>query len=77
MNEKSIVFRLIFEQGCPVFVIAKKLNTSEIEIYRFLNGEKISSEAEKKLELLWLDLVDMGETFKNVQINVSNSIHLK
>jgi hypothetical protein len=48
--------------GYPVFVIAKKLDTSEVEIYRFLNGEKMSSDAEKKLKLLWLDLVDINSS---------------
>jgi len=57
LNEKSIIFRLIFEQGVPVFVIAKNLNTSEAEIYRYLNGEKIPPEKEVKLKKLMLDLV--------------------
>jgi DNA invertase Pin-like site-specific DNA recombinase len=48
MYEKSIIYRLIFELGCPVFSIAKTLGTSEAEVYRILNGEKISSESEKK-----------------------------
>jgi hypothetical protein len=55
LNEKSLIYRLIIEMGCPVFVIAKRLDTSEAEIYRFLNGEKMSSETEKKLKLLWVD----------------------
>ena len=59
LNEKSIIFRMIFEQGCPVFVIAKALNTSEAEIYRYLRGEKIPPESENKLKRLWLDLVEM------------------
>jgi len=61
LNNKSIIFRLIFEQGCPVFVIAKKLKMSEAEIYRYLNGEKISPDAEAKLKGLWLDLVETAE----------------
>ncbi len=61
MNEKSIIFRMIFEKGCPVFVIAKVLNTSEAEIYRYLNGEKMSREVTVKLKRLWLDLVGVGE----------------
>jgi len=65
LNEKNIIYRLIFEMGFPVFVIAKTLDTSETEIYRFLNGEKISSNAKKKLKLLWLNLVDMEEIQKN------------
>jgi len=60
VNEKNIIFRLIFEMGCPVFVIAKALDTSEAEIYRFLNGKKIPPEAEEKLKSLWLDLVDIN-----------------
>ena len=47
MYEKSIIYRLIFEMGCPVFVIARTLKKSEAEVYRYLNGEKISSEAKK------------------------------
>ncbi len=58
MIEKGIIFRLIFELGCPVFVIAKALKTSEAEIYRFLNGERIPPEAEARLKRLWMDLVD-------------------
>ena len=61
LNEKNLIFRLVFKMGCPVFVIAKKLNTSETEIYRFLNGENISSDAKKKLKLLWMDLVELGK----------------
>jgi hypothetical protein len=57
--ENSTIFRLIFERGCPVFVIAKTLGTSEIEVYRFLNGEKIPSEAEARLKRLFMDLVAM------------------
>jgi len=59
--EKSILFRLVFELGAPVFVIAKTLKTSEAEIYRFLNGEKMPPGAEDKLKRLWLDLVGVGE----------------
>jgi hypothetical protein len=47
LNEKILIYRLIIEMGCPVFVIAKRLDTSEAEIYRFLNGEKMSSETKK------------------------------
>jgi hypothetical protein len=61
LNEKGIIFRLIFELGCPVFVIAKNLNTSEAEIYRYLDGEKLPLEAEIKLKRLWLALVGVGE----------------
>jgi len=57
LNEKGIIFRMIFEQGVPVFVIAKALKTNEAEIYRYLNGEKIPREAEIKLKKLMLDLV--------------------
>jgi hypothetical protein len=56
LNHKGIIYRLIFELGCPVFVIAKKLKMSEVEIYRLLNGEKVPPEAEDKLKCLWLDL---------------------
>jgi hypothetical protein len=59
--ENSIIFRLIFEMGCPVFVIAKALGTSEAEVYRFLNGEKVPSWAENKLKRLWIDLIDRNE----------------
>ena len=58
MIENSIIFRLIFQMGCPVFVIAKTLGTSEVEVYRYLNGEKIPSDAEIKLKRLWQDLVN-------------------
>ena len=58
MYEKSIIFRLIFELGCPVFVIAKRLGTSEAEVYWLLNGEKMPPGAEFKLKRLWQDLVD-------------------
>ena len=57
MNEKGIIFRLIFQMGCPVFVIAKAIDASEAEIYRYLNGEKIPPEKEVKLKKLMLDLV--------------------
>jgi len=59
--EKGIIFRMIFEQGVPVFVIAKALDTSEIEVYRYLNGEKMSREVEVKLKRLWLNFVEVGE----------------
>lgn len=58
MIEKSILFRLIFEIGVPVFVIVKTLGTSEAEIYGYLNRGKIPPEAEDRLKILWLDLVD-------------------
>jgi hypothetical protein len=61
--EKSIIFRLIFEKGCPVFVIAKTLKTSEVEIYRLLNGEKMPHGAEDKLKKLWMELIDKKEPF--------------
>ena len=61
LNEKSIIFRMIFEQGVPVFVIAKALDTSEVEVYRYLNGEKMSHEVEVKLKRLWLNFVEVGE----------------
>jgi hypothetical protein len=51
LYEKSIIYRLIFEMGCPVFVIAKDLDTSEAEIFRYINGEKIPPEAKKKIEV--------------------------
>ena len=47
--------------GCPVFLIAKKLDTSEAEIYRYLDGEKIPSEVEARLKSLWADLVKKDE----------------
>jgi hypothetical protein len=56
--EDCIIFRLIFELGVPVFVIAKTLGTSEAEIYGYLNRGKIPPEAEDRLKILWLDLVD-------------------
>ena len=59
MNEKGIVFRLIFELGCQVFVIAKSLKTNETEIYEYLNGKRIPTEAEAKLNELWLDLIHL------------------
>jgi len=59
--EKSIIFRLIFELGCPVFLIAKALKTSEAEVYRFLNGKKMSPGEEDKLKRLCMDLRDRNE----------------
>jgi hypothetical protein len=47
--------------GCPVFLIAKALKTSEAEIYRFLNGEKMPPGAEDKLKKLLLDFIDRKE----------------
>jgi hypothetical protein len=41
-----------------VFIIAKTLGTSEAEVYRYLNGEKMSPDAEDKLKRLWQDLVN-------------------
>jgi len=61
LNENGIIFRLIFKMGCPVFFIAKKLDTSEAEIYRCLDGKEISREAKEKLKLLWLDLINMDK----------------
>ena len=61
MNENSIVFRLIFEQGVPVFLIAKALKTNEAEIYRYLNGEKIPSEVEARLKRFYQDLYEMDK----------------
>jgi len=63
--EKSIIFRLIFELGCPVFVIAKTLKTSEAEIYRLLNGEEMPPGTEDKLKRLWLHFID-----RNEQLNI-------
>jgi len=48
-----------------VFIIAKKLKTSQSQIYRCLNGEKVPSGAEDKLKELWLDQVEMGEAPKH------------
>jgi len=50
---------MIFELGCPVFVIAKTLSTSEVEVYRYLSGEKIPPEADVKLKELWLNLAEL------------------
>ena len=66
MNNKGTIFRLIFEMGCPVFLIAKKLDTSEAEIYRYLDGEKIPSEVEARLKRLWQALVEMDEASKSL-----------
>jgi hypothetical protein len=63
LNEKGIIFQLIFELGCPVFLIARALKTSETEIYRFLNGEKMPHDAEVKLKRLWMDFIDKSEPF--------------
>jgi hypothetical protein len=41
-----------------VFLIAKTLKISETEVYRLLNGEKMSREAELILKRLWQDLVN-------------------
>jgi hypothetical protein len=59
--ENGIIFRLIFELGCPVFVIAKALKTSEAEIYRLLNAEKMPPATEDKLKRLCMDLRDRNE----------------
>ena len=64
MNNKGIIYRLIFEQGCSVFLIAKKLKTSEAQIYRCLNGEDFPPGAEDKLKMLWLDLVELDKVPK-------------
>ena len=61
MNEKGIIFRLIFQMGCPAFILAKAIDASEAEIYRYLNGEKMSHEVEVKLKRLWLNFVEVGE----------------
>lgn len=50
---------MIFELGCPVFVIAKNLKTSEAEVYRYLSGEKIPPEADAKLKEFWLNLAEL------------------
>jgi hypothetical protein len=47
--------------GCPVFVIAKTLKTSEAEIYRYLTGKSLSRKAKFKLKMLWIDLMNMDE----------------
>jgi hypothetical protein len=44
-----------------VFLIAKTLRTSEAEIYRYLNGEKVPREAEDKLKRLWMDFIDIDK----------------
>jgi hypothetical protein len=62
--ENGIIFRLIFELGCPVFLIAKNLGTSEVEILRHLNGKRLSSDKKDKLKLLWTDLVAMNDIKK-------------
>ena len=67
MNEKSIIFRMIFKQGFSVFFIARKLKTSESTIYRYLSGEKIPPESELKLKRLWLDLIKMEEGLKKIE----------
>ena len=67
LNEKSIIFRMIFEKGHPVFVIAQKLKKSQAEIFRYLNGEKIPPETELKLKRLWLDLVEMEGGLKKIK----------
>jgi hypothetical protein len=51
---------MIFEQGCPVFVIAKALGTSEAQIYRYLGDEKIAPEKKVKLKKFMVDLVEMN-----------------
>ena len=61
LNEKGIIFKLIFELGCPVFVIARTLGTSEVEVYRYLTGKSLSRKANFKLKMLWMDLMDMDE----------------
>jgi hypothetical protein len=64
LNNKGIIFRMVFELGCPVFIIAKKLDTSEALIYRYLSGEKIPRETEARLKGFWMDLIDRDEHFK-------------
>jgi len=61
LYEKGIIFRLIFERGCPVFIIAKRLGTSEAEVYRLLNGEKVPPGVEDKLKRLWMNIVRVDE----------------
>jgi hypothetical protein len=67
LNEKGIIFQIIFKLGIPVFVIAKNLKMSEAQVYRYLNGEKIPPEAEGKLKRLWQDLVEMNSVPKRLK----------
>jgi hypothetical protein len=67
LNEKNIIFQLIFKLGIPVFVIAKFLKTNETEIYEYLNGKRIPTEAEAKLKELWLDLIDMQRKLQKIK----------
>jgi len=63
LNEKSIIYRLIFKFGVPVFLIAKILGTSEAEVYRYLNGGKMPPGMEDKLKRLWMDFVNRNGRF--------------
>ena len=67
MYEKNIICRLIFERGCPVFVIAKTLVISEAEVYRYLNGEKISDGTKVRLKSLWQNLIEMEKELKKIK----------
>jgi len=67
MYENSIIFKLIFELGCPIFIIAKALGTSEVEVYRYLTGKSLSPDKKDKLKLLWTDLLAMND-LKNTPI---------
>jgi len=61
LNNKDIIFRLIFELGYSVYFIAKALGTSEAQIYRYLSDEKLPPKMKAKLKSLWADLVKKDE----------------
>lgn len=44
-----------------MFIIAKRLGTSEAEVYRLLNGEKVPPGVEDKLKRLWMNIVRVDE----------------
>jgi hypothetical protein len=61
INGANMISKMVFELGCPVFVIAKALQTSEAEVYKILNGKEIPPGADIKLKALWLDLVGVSK----------------
>ena len=67
MNEKGIIFRLIFQMGCPVFVIANAIDASEAEIYRYLNGKKMPRETEVQLKRLSQGLIEMEVEIRKIK----------
>ena len=52
-----------------MFVIAKRLGTNEAEVYRYLNGEKMSRKDYAMLKKLWIDLVEKEKAAKKYNLS--------